>query len=321
MLTGSPTASRRPRGDKEISVFIPTTFLPSPHDPWQPPDRRRRRCDYLLQHGRRPDPAGDDPDTWAAWRYLCGLSRRRDAAGRGRLARRFPAVAEAHNFYTSAEPLARAELEARLLAHEGDEAIAARLGLSPAGVAAYHALYFAVRPRLHAGGHVWGAVLGGKAHQGLAPDDHESLLRVYGYALGSRGVDALLDYLRDPPAVPASLDGLDPAGLRQLRDRLRVKLHVLSLTAPANAASPATWAWLRERVAAARHEFRGSGDGADGEGAIRPALDLVAGLLQRQRGETEPPGAAEVVVVPPWAGRRRQGEAGGVSHSLVAVSA
>jgi hypothetical protein len=179
-------------------MFIASMFLPNPHDPWKRPERRWLRCRYLIHHGRRPSTADDDPMTWAAWRYFRGLGHCRDVLGRARLGRRFPAVAEAHNFYTSAEPLARAELEARLLAGEVDEAVGPKVGLSAAAVAAYHALWFSVRPCLQAGGHIFGVVLGGKVRQGMRPDDPE-LLKVYGYALGARGVDAVLGYLRDPP--------------------------------------------------------------------------------------------------------------------------
>jgi hypothetical protein len=297
-----------------------TMFGASPHDPFKPLDRRWLRAGHLVESGLSPSPHHDDAWVERAVAYRRALAACRDDEDRLRLAERLPAVAEAHRLFTTALPLARAELEARLLAGESDDAIAAKMALTSAGVAAYQATFYCVRPRLRADGYIQGVVLGGTVHSGLAPDDREMLLRVCGYALGPRGVDDALDYLRDPPVMPASFDALDPTALRKLRDRLLVKLHVLTLTTPATAASAATWAWLGERVAADRLGSRGD-DGADGDGAIRPALDLAAGLLQRQRGGTEPAGAAEVVVLHPWADRRQHAEAGGVSHSLVAVPA
>jgi hypothetical protein len=282
-----------PRADTEDFMFVPSMFLADPHDPRKRPERRWLRCRYLLHHGRRPSTADDDPVTWAAWRYFHGLGRCRDVVGRARLGRRFPAVAEAYGVYTSAEPLARAGLEARLLADEADEAIAKKTGVSAAGLAAYHDIFFCVRAHLRADSYVATVVLRGKAHEPLKLDQHEVLLKAYGYALGPRGVDDILDYLRDPPAVPASLDGLDPPALRRLRARLRTRVSVLAMTTPASAASPATWARVRQVVAAGRRDPQGvDDDGVALPGATRAAPDVVACPTRRWPGTGDPDGAA-----------------------------
>src|SRR5262245_65697277 len=121
-------------------MFVTTRFLPNPHDPFTPPDRRRRRCEYLVEHGRRPCTTRDDTITWDAWRYFHGLSRCKDDADREGLERRFPALAEAHRLFIADEPLQRATLEARLLAAEDDDFIAGKCGLPPVGERGEHAV-------------------------------------------------------------------------------------------------------------------------------------------------------------------------------------
>ena len=114
-----------------------------------------------------------------------------------------------------------------------------------------------------------------------------------------------------PPAVPASLDGLDPAGLRQLRDRLRVQVSVLALTTPAGAARPATWLSLRELMAGARGGPGGAGeDWAAVTGPLRAALDVAACIRGARPVGQEAGGAARVAgVIPPAPGRPPVGPA------------
>lgn len=134
-------------------MFVPTLHLLNPHNPFQPVDLRWRRCHYLVRHGRRPSRDRDDHATFDGWRYLLDRRTCRDRRDQERLAQRHPAVAAA--YYLSrqtrlAEPLKKAEVEARLLARQEDETIAARCGLSAAAVGAYHDLFFAVRDVLDA---------------------------------------------------------------------------------------------------------------------------------------------------------------------------
>ena len=219
-------------------MFDPTLFS-DPTDPWPEPARRWLRAGYLLRHRLWPFWGGrDDPATWAAWRFRRGLRRCHCAAGRRRLARRYPALAEAHCLYRSAEPLRRAELEARLLAGEDDATVAAKVGLSAPGVAMYHDVFFDIRPRLGADFYILDVVLRGQAWYVPDPDDHGLLLKLFAYQLGAPFIDKLLDVFNDPPVVPESLDGLDEAALRRLLGKLRTKLLLLATTTPAEALPP-----------------------------------------------------------------------------------
>jgi hypothetical protein len=297
-------------------------FIATPHDPFEPPDRRWLRAGYLIESGQPPSPRHDDTWVGRAFAYRRALAACSDDEDRQRLAGGMPAVAEAHQLYTTARPLARAELEARLLAGESDDAIAAKMALTSAGVAAFHDLFYAVRPRLAAGAYILGVVLGGQAHRGLAPDDHGALLPACGYALGGRAVDDLLDYFRDPPAVPDALDSLDAEALRRLRDKLRVGFHVRVLTTPASALSPAAWLQLRGRLAQARQLSTGADGRAAGPGAVRAALDVAALLSREGAAAAAPPGVVEAAEGYLLADRRPQlAEAGEAGRRGVAVPA
>src|SRR5262249_13975675 len=153
------------------NAIMPTGFVFSPHDPFRRPERRWLRCLHLLDHGRRPDPRADDPQTGTAFQFLWAYQRCRDDDARRRVARQGPALAEAHAFFSSAGGMARAEVEARLLAGAGDDAVAARCGLSAAAVRWFHDVFFDVRPYLHAPDYIVNVVIGPKAHADLTEDD------------------------------------------------------------------------------------------------------------------------------------------------------
>ncbi len=219
-------------------MFVPARHLPNPHNPFQPLDLRWRRCHYLVRHGRRPSRDRDDHATFDGWRYLLDRKTCRDHGDPEWLAQRHPAVAAA--YYLShlarlAEPLKKAEVEARLLARQSDDAIAARCGLSAAAVGAYHDLFFAVRDVLDSDIYIYSVAIGPKAFAGLAENDKDLFLKVLGYAHGPLMVDAALRCFRNPPVVPPRLDGLDTAALNELRLMLLIQKLFLTMVAPARA--------------------------------------------------------------------------------------
>jgi hypothetical protein len=263
-------------------MFDPTLFSADPTDPWPAPARRWLRAGYLLRHRLWPSWGRDDPATWAAWRFRRGLGRCHGAAGRRRLARRYPALAEAHGLYRSAEPLRRAELEARLLAGLDDAAVGAKVGMSPAGVAAYHDVFFEVRPRLAHPHYVLGVVLGGgRVYSAPDPDDHGLLLKLFGYHLGGPYVDVLLGYFREPLVLPESLEGLDEAALRRLLGKLRTKLLLLATTTPAEALAPEEWLRLQGAMPPIPEPPAAGTDAtASTLTALRAALEAAATLAE-----------------------------------------
>jgi hypothetical protein len=261
-------------------MFAPTRFLPG-HDPWPAPARRWLRAGYLLRHRLWPFWGRDDPATWAAWRFRRGLRRCRGEADRAWLARRFPTLAEAHRLYRSAEPLRRAELEARLLAGEDDGTVGAKMGLSAPGVAMYHDVFFEVRPRLAYPHYVLGVVLGGgRVYYAPDPADHGLLLRLFGYEMGGPYIDVLLDYFREPLVLPESLEGLDEESLRRLLGKLRTRLLLLATTTPAEALPPEEWLRLQGAMPPIPEPVAGTDAGASTLAALRAALGAAATLSE-----------------------------------------
>jgi hypothetical protein len=261
-------------------MFDPTMFS-DPTDPWPEPARRWLRAGYLLGHGRWPM-RRDDGATREAWQFRGGLARCRGEADRARLARLFPGPWQAYGLYTSAEPLRRAELEPRLLAGQGDAAVAARTGLSAAGVAAYHDVFFEVRPRLQADVYVLGVVLGGgRVFYAPDPADHGLLLKLFGYHMGGLYVDVLLGYFREPLVLPVSLEGLDEEALRRLLGKLRTRLLLLAVTTPAEALAPQEWLRLQGAMTVIPEPAAaGTDGGASTLAALRAALEAAATLSE-----------------------------------------
>jgi hypothetical protein len=253
-------------------MFIPDQYLPNQRDLFPPLDRRRLRAEYLIEHGRTPW-TRDDPVTWEVWAFLRERARCEGDAEQTRLERRFPAVAEAFRVFTGADRLRRWELEARLLTGDPDEVIAARMGLSPAGVAAYHDLYFDVRPHLRYVGYVTAVAIGRKAYHGLQPEDHDILLKLYGYGLGGYGVDSILNYLSSPFVIPEALETLDLPALKELQRKLMTHLVVLAMTTPATALAPLTW--IRLSGSSASFRYQGNDDQPAVLGKVRAMLEVA----------------------------------------------
>jgi hypothetical protein len=261
-------------------VIVPGTYLDNPHDPLQEPDRRHRRCQFLLEHGWPPS-SKDDAITRDAWWFRRDLQRCRNDAARQRLFRSYPALAQVHLFAQDTTRMQRAELEARLLANESDEYIAGRCNLSPAAVHQYHELYFEVRPYLQAQCYITNMAIGPKVHHGLTPNDHNVLLKLAGYTQGTGAVDRLLAYVADPPVWPAALTQLDDPALATFRERLLTQAWILSLTMPADASTAAKLLAIRSLLAQAGVLGKGSA-GAENTplSAVHATLDYRAFLCE-----------------------------------------
>jgi hypothetical protein len=251
--------------------FNPDKLLPNPYDPWQPPAWRWLRAGYLLEHHRKPL-YRDDVLTWQVWHFRHRLEHCRGEADHAQLAADFPALADAHRAWIG-PPLRRAELEARLLGGQPDVEIGSRCGLRSDAVAVYHDVFFEVRPHLQADVYILDVAIGWQPNREPKANDHDLLLKLFGHAGGGPAVDEYLDYLRNPPSVPASLDGLDLAELKRLRAKLDIKIMSLLLCTPAAALQPSQWMHLREQL----RSLRSTGE-SDFATAISPMVDPIASL-------------------------------------------
>jgi hypothetical protein len=201
--------------------------------PFHPPDCHFLIVEELLRDGCKPLP-NDDPVTREFWAFLRSLRKCRNAVERRDVRRQHRSLAKAYRFHKKAAPLKVAEVQARILAGETDEAIAAKCSLTASSVAIYHHLFFEVRPRLQATGYILNVVLGEKFHSGLSLEDRELVLKYMAFIRGSRAVDDIIEFYRALPLLPGPLKQLDLAELKRLRKRFLVKNMLLALTFPSD---------------------------------------------------------------------------------------
>jgi hypothetical protein len=201
------------------------TSKPSEYAEWQrrspcrPLDWRWRRACSLATQGRRVRPAQDDALTGLAARFLSWL--RAGAPARGRRPASFADVAIARLLHEHGG-LTRLAVQARLLAGQDLEAIAACTGLPPATVAMYEALFFNVLDRLRAAAWVVGVAIG--HGRGSAPDP-EAVLKAFAYGGGPLILGQVWPYLAGPDAARAFR--LRPRDLTDLLARRSVALALL----------------------------------------------------------------------------------------------
>jgi hypothetical protein len=146
---------------------------------------------------------------------------------------RFPAIAEAHSCFYRQSSLRRAEIEARLLAGQADDAIAERCQLSVWAMPTLHDLFYDVRPYL--GDDALIARLALLWCPFWCNPDHGGALKLFGYSLGGRAVDALLHYVIALPdagdlASGAAHLGPDKAAWERLLGRATQTLNSLVKT-------------------------------------------------------------------------------------------
>jgi hypothetical protein len=238
-----------------------------PGNPFRPVDWRWLRAADLVESRRWPRPPHDDDWVVAAMRFRRWL-RQPDVA-----ARPFPpGLPEAHALYAAPPSFRRWELEAWLLTREPLGRVAARCGLSQEAVEAYHAVFFDVRDCLDAAAYILNVVIGPKRYSGLTEADVDVLLNMRAYSYGPAALEALLEYYRDPPAVPDRPEALGPEGLRRLCGRLLVRASVVANTLLDR--TPGKLAVLREAIGVFE---RGQSAGSDP--ALEAPLAVVAGRL------------------------------------------
>jgi hypothetical protein len=260
---------------------------PLPQDPFVRPDWRRLRATHLVAEGRPADHRRDDDrsrEVWRLYRDLQGAPEARRAA----LLEATP-LGQAYAFYATADALRRDELEARLLARQSDAEIAARMGLPAAAVAAYHDVYYCVRPKLDAAFYILTVAMDEKLHRNLTEDDRGLILKLFAYQQGPVVLDCLLDYWANPPHMPDEPGRLSPEAFAALALKLRLKALLFVLTAPADARFLRMYAVIQDLL-----EQLGVAERLRGEPppAFRAAADAVVHWwkqLERVQAEDRPP--------------------------------
>lgn len=166
-------------------------------NPLRAPNWRWLRAVQIDGGGPRASRAVDGPDGFAWIRRASRLKRRYELAGNRpdqlyRLVQYDRDMFWAHSMWLDDRAPTRWSIEARILAGETDEEIAAKLGTSPAVIAAYEAVFFDVRSMLMNKDYITTVVMSDAVVRGLSERQYDLLWKLFGYHGGSHVLDAVI---------------------------------------------------------------------------------------------------------------------------------
>src|SRR5579884_1729643 len=190
-----------------MSMFeLPTAMLMSPGHTARPVDARWRRIVDLADRRKRATYRYDDGWIKVGLLYLNRLRRCRTDADRARLARSMPGVDDAYKLH-QADKVTRGIVEARLLAGQGVQEVAAACGMTPEAVGVYEKLFFQVFGRLGAWFFVLNRAMGVNLWDGsLTEDDADVFLKLFAFQKGPIFLEAMIGYFRHGLRVPERLE-------------------------------------------------------------------------------------------------------------------
>jgi hypothetical protein len=168
-------------------------------------DHRWRRVLYLVDRGHHPAKTREDVIIRQTCKFLRALRRPVGSRFRPFTPYQYAAIAGAYDCYLYLSPLQQAELEARLLAGQGNFTIADRCAIPAKMVRVYHDLFYDVRHRLSDTSFIARRAMNWCPRPDNA--DYMGALGLFGYCLGGRAVDALLYYFIAPPDAGVCADG------------------------------------------------------------------------------------------------------------------
>jgi hypothetical protein len=185
-------------------------------------DWRWARACRVVESGRRFGPRSDDAPTRLAVRHL---TWRADGSpqGGGR-AKRFADIAAAHEIYEKAGEM-RLAIEARLLARQSFDEIAALTGVPTSVVVLFESLFFNVLDRLDAIDWIACVAIGRGRGVGCVPEPY-AVLKSYAYCGGPLILDSVWPYLVGETSLAVS-DGPPPQSLTDLLIRRSVIVSLL----------------------------------------------------------------------------------------------
>jgi hypothetical protein len=167
------------------------------YDPFRKLSWRWQRAQQLVNDGEPISAKTDDAWTRRAAKYLQAQARCKTGHQRAALLRRMPDIIVAHQLSEQEE--IRWLAEARLLAEQDVAEIARHVGVEPAAIIAYEALFFNVLDRLKCVDYIAFAAFGRKYHYDkLTMNDKDVLLRMFAYFGGAPILKFLAPYILDP---------------------------------------------------------------------------------------------------------------------------
>jgi hypothetical protein len=181
---------------------------------------------------RHPPP----PDEWVdqAQRFVTAVVACREETERDAVAGEFPAIEAAFRLRTSPNKMARAAVEARLLAGLSINEVAAACGLPPAVVNAYEQLFFTVTDRLNDALNILEFAVG-EPHFDRSlrtEEDLDVLLKWAAYTYGPLLLEELVAYFATGCKVPERLDGLTREQLEEVYRKVLMEFLVRAWLIP-----------------------------------------------------------------------------------------
>ena len=157
----------------------------------RPVDWRWRRAQRLIEGGRYASRQRDDAVTCRAVHFLRALRRAHSRRARLGLARSKPHLYAAHQVHIGPWQR-RVEVEARLLARQTPEVIAAAVGATTEDITAFHDLFFDVSDRIMAAEYITKAAVWKGTRAGSRDHAAEAFVRELGYFGGTVVLDTVL---------------------------------------------------------------------------------------------------------------------------------
>lgn len=199
----------------------------------RPVDARWRRITDLADCGMHARHTLDDDEIRRGLTFLNRLRACRDETDRVRLRQEMPDIDAAHRLHTSDDKMERALVEARLLARQTINEVAAACRLTRGAIIAYERIFFQIFGRLDASLFIMPNAVGIElSGDGLREDDHDILLKLYAYQRGPLFLELVLRYIRNGIRVPDRFDRASRADLLELVMMLEIRAVILTRVLP-----------------------------------------------------------------------------------------
>jgi hypothetical protein len=266
--------------------------------PWQSVQQVDDRWQSAVNRVRRrlpPDPRPEDEWATKSERFIAAVVACRDEAERETVAHQFPDLDAAFQLRTGPDKLARALVEARLLARMPVPEVAAASGLTPQAVEVYERLFFATTEQIDNTRYILHYAVGPKHRDrsSRTEEDLDTLLRWAGYIFGPLLVEELARYFALGAKMPERLDGLTPMQWDELYRSFLMHSLVRTWLLPEDETDQALqFEQLRRELQVALDSLPGPGVVA----ALRPTVPDDAGCQPAPRPFLEPTPALRVAL-------------------------
>jgi hypothetical protein len=207
-------------------------------NPLRAPHWRWLRAVQIDAGGPKPSKAVDGSDGFEWIRRIVRLKRRHAMAANKphavyALVRLDRGLFWAHSIWAEEKAPTRWAIEAYILAGASDEEIAEKVGCEPDVIAAYAAVFFDVRGKLHNGNYIVNVVMADAVSRGLTERQYDLLWKMFGYQGGVYVLDALIGKFTNIHK-PQNANEVSEFFQTSAINSMRHKAAVAALTVPIN---------------------------------------------------------------------------------------